>query len=121
VIVTAVMSDREILYQLLFDALLELRVEGAEANNPTLSRLADLFHQIPNRLRAIDAGETDAQSVLAELRKRRRRASNVGWRSTCRRRAGEWHRARLQSDSSTDAAYSTYSGIGGSGSEAGPA
>jgi hypothetical protein len=64
------MSDRDILYKLLFDALLELRIEGAETKNAKVQRLADLFHQLPNRLRDIDSGETDASSVLAELRKR---------------------------------------------------
>jgi hypothetical protein len=64
------MSDRDVLYKLLFDALLELRIEGAETKNAKVQRLADLFHQLPNRLRDIDSGDVDPATVLAELRTR---------------------------------------------------
>ncbi|HSV15370.1 MAG TPA: hypothetical protein VLI90_14010 [Tepidisphaeraceae bacterium] len=73
------MSDREIIYKLLFDALLELRIEGHESKNAKVFRLADLFQQLPNRLRDMQQGKIEESQILEELRQRARERGVEQW------------------------------------------
>ena len=72
-------GDRDAIYRALFDALLELRTEGAEKKNPRVFHLADLFHQLPNWLRELDRGDIDAEEVARRLRERAERAGTSAW------------------------------------------
>ena len=64
------MTDRNTLYQLLFDALLEIRADGHASANAKEWKLADLFHNLPLSLQALDEGTVTAEQVLQQLRER---------------------------------------------------
>ena len=73
------LHDREEIYDLLFAALLELRIEGAERKSARTFRLADLFHQLPTWLKELDAGDIDAEEVILRLRQRAERSGISAW------------------------------------------
>ena len=73
------MTDREAIYDALFDALLELREAGAEAGDKRVFHLADLFHQLPNWLKEIDAGTAEPAEIARRLRERAARAGTTRW------------------------------------------
>ena len=66
-------------YKLLFDALLRMRAEGAETENGVAFYLADLFHQLPNRLQAVSDGAATLDEVLDELHERAREKGLERW------------------------------------------
>jgi hypothetical protein len=75
----AVMTDRETLYRLLFDALLDLRTEGKECRNGRVFGLADLMHQLPNQLMEMEEGKLQATDILEELRSHAQKRGVETW------------------------------------------
>ena len=73
------MTDRDMIYKLLFDALLDLRIEGHETKSKKVYGLADLFHQLPNRLKDMEDGKSTAAEILGELRQRARERGIEQW------------------------------------------
>jgi hypothetical protein len=58
------------LYNLLYRALLDLRVEGHATQNQLVFLLADLFHTLPLQLNRVDEGDFAPDEVLVWLRRR---------------------------------------------------
>jgi hypothetical protein len=73
------MSDRRLLYDLLFDALLEIREDASEAESKAAFHLADLFHPLPKWLRELDEGLISADDVLDRLRQRAHERGIEAW------------------------------------------
>ena len=64
------MTTHNLLYQLLYDALIELRMVGYEINNDKVIKLADLFHNLPGGLNRINDRSDAADELLTELKER---------------------------------------------------
>jgi len=64
------MEARELIYRLLYYALLEIRVEAHEIQNGKIFHLADLFHNIPLQLDKVSRGEGSFDDVLSWLEQR---------------------------------------------------
>ncbi|MEM7809073.1 MAG: hypothetical protein AAF561_13270 [Planctomycetota bacterium] len=62
--------QRDQVYDVLFDALLELREAGSESGDKRVFHLADLLHQLPNWLKELDRGEISADDVVERLKSR---------------------------------------------------
>jgi|SRR5689334_8178020 hypothetical protein len=58
------------LYDLLYRALLDLRVEGHATQNQLVFLLADLFHTVPLQLDRVDQGDLAPDEILSWLRRR---------------------------------------------------
>jgi hypothetical protein len=62
------MTDREILLELMFRAMIEIRADAYESKSTKAFKLADLFHNLPAQL----LQETDEREMLEQLRERAR-------------------------------------------------
>ncbi len=73
------MSDRDAIYRVLFDALLELREAGVELKDKRVFHLANLLHHLPHWLKDIDDGAATPTQVVQRLRERAEDAGVTGW------------------------------------------
>ncbi|MFO0851473.1 MAG: hypothetical protein U0871_23380 [Gemmataceae bacterium] len=89
-----------LLFNLLFDALLELRARGWETNDPVVAKLADLFHNIPLGLHAATEGRRSFADVLDELRRQGQADGTSQWLD----RQIDWQQARTAPSSQPVAA-----------------
>jgi hypothetical protein len=64
------MDSRELSHRLLYLALVEMRVEAHNMNNPKAFHIADLFHNIPLQLEKAAKGELQYEEILAWLKNR---------------------------------------------------
>ena len=69
------------IYDLLYRALLDLRVEGHATQNQLVFLLADLFHTVPLQLHRVDEGELTPDDVLVWLRGRAQGTLMEDWLS----------------------------------------
>jgi len=72
-------SPRRMLYQLLYDALIEIRAEGHAMSTTQVVQLADLFHTIPLQLERMERGEVSPEDVLHGLQTRARATGMDRW------------------------------------------
>ena len=68
-----------VLYRLLFDALIEIRLLGYESNNKMVWVLADLLHNLPLQLDRLDRGGITVQDIMRELEWRAHRHGIERW------------------------------------------
>lgn len=64
------MTAEEMIYRLLYRALIEIRMEAHRAENNTIYGLADLMHNLPLQLLQVARGEQAHEQALADLRAR---------------------------------------------------
>lgn len=71
---------KKMLYRLLFDALIDMRVRGYESGDEAIFALSDMFHNVPLQLDGLDRNELSVQDILQEVRERARRHHDAeGW------------------------------------------
>ena len=64
------MDSKEIIYRLLYLAMLELRVEEHTIQNNKMFHLADLFHNVPLQLERVSRGDEAYDDVLTWVENR---------------------------------------------------
>jgi len=67
------------LYRLLFDALVEIRLLGYESNDKVVWVLAHLLHNLPLQLDRLDRGEISIGDIMHELEERAQRHGIERW------------------------------------------
>lgn len=67
------------LYQLLKDALIEMRAKGYASDDKVVFSLADLFHNVPMELYMLERGEITVREIMRDLEERARRRGIEGW------------------------------------------
>lgn len=72
-------STKDLLYRLLYAALIEIRMDGYETNNRLVYLLADLVHNIPMQLERVDQADTSPEDIMQRLRERARRNGIEEW------------------------------------------
>jgi hypothetical protein len=77
---------KRVLYQLLYNALIEIRLLGYESNDKVVWVLADLLHNLPLQLDRLDQGDLTVQDIMRELEERAHRHGIERW---LHRRLGE--------------------------------
>ena len=89
------MTDAELLHQLLYRALVEIRGSSREANDKVSYHLADLFHNIALEMGDAVQGGRTCSDVLGSLRER---SESKEWRdgstSGCRKSRNALNRSR---------------------------
>ena len=70
---------KRVLYRLLFDALIEVRLLGYENDNRAVFVLADLLHNLPLQFDRLDRGEIPVEDVMHELEARAHRLGVERW------------------------------------------
>ena len=73
------MNSQEIIYRLLYLALIEIRSESYAIKNKEIFHLADLFHNIPLQLEKVASGTGSYDEVLSWLRERAQEKDCEGW------------------------------------------
>ncbi len=73
------MTAEEMIYRLLYRALIEIRMEAHRAENNTIYGLADLMHNLPLQLLQVARGEKAHEQALADLRERAQNRGGATW------------------------------------------
>lgn len=73
------MSERQTIYRLLYEALLEIRDAGRQAGDARVFHLADLIHNIPLQLERVAEGEETYAQVLKTMQDRAKETGGDKW------------------------------------------
>ena len=72
-------NPTELVHRLLFQALVQIRAEGAEHGNKVVYHLANLFHQVVLQMERAAVGDQDYEVVLRSLEEKARELGLTGW------------------------------------------
>ena len=71
---------RRMIYRLLQDALLEMRVRAYQRGDEGAFALCDMFHNVPSELDMLDRGELSVQDIMRDIREHAQQHDNAeGW------------------------------------------
>lgn len=73
------MNSSEIIHELLYHALIEIREEGRQEQNNVIFHLADLFHNVPKKLERAGKGERSYDDILREIKDRAKEQKIDSW------------------------------------------
>jgi hypothetical protein len=73
------MTKREIIYRLLYLALIEIRTEAYDIKNSKIFHLSDLLHNIPLKLERVLQGEGSYDEVMDWIQTRAQEKSCEQW------------------------------------------
>ena len=84
------MMPAEVLYRLLYLALIEIRAEGSTSGNKLLFHMADLYHHVPLQLIQVVQGESTYEDILAALRAQAQQKGVGEWLDTLIEKESRW-------------------------------
>jgi hypothetical protein len=73
------MNDREMIYRLMYESLLEIRDAARESRDTRIFRLADLLHNVPLQLERVIEGKKTYDQVLQSVRARAKETGCEKW------------------------------------------
>lgn len=73
------MTPAESVHRLLFQALVQMRAEGAEHGSKIVYHLANLFHQVVLQMERAAAGEQPYDAVLRFMEEKAAELGLTGW------------------------------------------
>lgn len=73
------MDAKEKVYKLLYQALLEIRLEAYDTKNKKIFQLADLFHDVPLKLKGATEGSVTYEEVLRLIEQRAQGKPSAKW------------------------------------------
>jgi hypothetical protein len=94
---------KRVLYRLLFDALIEIRLLGYASNDKVVWVLADLLHNLPLQFDRLDRGEITVQDIMHELEERAHRHGIERWLHGRLGEIAKHHPDMLAQDETTEA------------------
>ncbi|MEO5979519.1 MAG: hypothetical protein ABIQ21_20290 [Chryseolinea sp.] len=71
--------EKELLFKLVFQALVDIREEATPIENKKIAFLSDLVHNVPLKLLKADDSSKTYSSILEELRRRATRGGLENW------------------------------------------
>lgn len=86
------MTSKELIFQVMARALLDMRIEAYEIKNSRIFHLADLMHNLPRKLNRVVNGEITYDEVLAELESRAEEKGISGWMVHAEKEVRSQHR-----------------------------
>lgn len=76
------MNSREVIYRILYSALVDLRIEGHSTQNKKVFAISDLLHTVPLKLAKMDSVGDDYDSLLRWLQERAKDKGLENWMSS---------------------------------------
>ena len=92
---------KQMLYRLLSDALIDIRLRGYQSGDKAVFALSDMFHNLPSELDRLEQGELSVEDVLKHIRECAQRHDDAeGWLDHRMREIAKQHPETMADDDS---------------------